>query len=158
MLFIFTKILYSVIIFSVDRDTNRMVNRFEAILGNRISCGELEKWINTEEYRNFPSLPVFPDEKEDEKTFEQQLTAFFSSNEGVVITTLCITNGCFLLGLIVILVSFRKTVTQMRQSILEEPILVAELALPQQEVVELPLPQQEEQHVIPVAPLAEAEE
>ncbi len=134
-----------------------MVNRFEAILRNRISCGELEKSINTEEYRNIPSLPVFPDEKEDKKTFEQEITAFFSSNEGVVIITLCITNFCFLLGLIAVLVSFRKTVAQMRQSILEEPILMAELALPQHEVVELPLPQQEEPNLVPVAPLAEAE-
>jgi hypothetical protein len=100
-----------------------MVNRFEAILRNRISCEELEKSINTEEYHNFPALPVFPDKKEDEKTFEQSLTAFFASNERVIITTLCIKNGCFLLGLIVVLVSFRKTVTQMRQSILKEPIL-----------------------------------
>jgi hypothetical protein len=52
------------------------------------------------------------------------------------------------LGLIVVLVSFRKTVTQIRQSNLEEPILMAELALPQQE----------EPNLVPFAPLAEAEE
>jgi hypothetical protein len=62
------------------------------------------------------------------------------------------------LGLIVVLVSFRKNVTQIRQSNLEEPILMAELALPQQEVAELALPLQEEPNLVPFAPLAEAEE
>jgi hypothetical protein len=130
-----------------------MLKRFEGILRTRISCGELEKSIITEEYRNFPSLPVFPDEKEDKKTIEQEITAFFLSNEGIVIITLCITNCFFLLGFLALLFNFRKTVSQMRQSILEEPILMAELALP----AELPPPQQEEPNLIPVAPLAEAE-
>jgi Na+-transporting methylmalonyl-CoA/oxaloacetate decarboxylase gamma subunit len=150
---LFSKLIYFIIIFSVDRDTNRMVKRFEAILRNRISCGELEKSINSEEYRNFPSLPVFPDEKEDKKTIEQEITAFFFSNEGIVITTLGITNCFFLLGFLALLFRFRKIVSQMRQSILDEPILMAELALP----ADLPIPQQEEPNLIPVAPLAEAE-
>ena len=129
-----------------------MLKRFEGILRTRISCGELEKSIITEEYRNFPSLPVFPDEK-DKKTIEQEITAFFFSNEGIVIITLCITNCFFLLGFLALLFNFRKTVSQMRQSILEEPILMAELALP----AELPPLQPEEPNLIPVAPLAEAE-
>ncbi len=138
---LFCKLIYFIIIFSVDRDTNRMLKRFEGILRTRISCGELEKSIITEEYRKFPSLPVFPDEKEDKKTIEQEITAFFFSNEGIVIITLCITNCFFLLGFLALLFNFRKTVSQMRQSILEEPILMAELALP----AELPPPNRKSQ-------------
>jgi hypothetical protein len=59
-----------------------MVNRFEAILRNQILCGELEKSINTEEYHNFPALPVFPDEKEDKKHLSKHLLPFLLQMRG----------------------------------------------------------------------------
>jgi hypothetical protein len=61
MLVIFTLLLLFVL---GKQDNLKMVKRFETILELAVSCEEFEKMKITTEFRNFPQLPEFPEEKQ----------------------------------------------------------------------------------------------
>jgi len=74
-----------------------MIKRFETILQLAVSCEELERMKITTEFHHFPKSPEFDDEK---RTTMEAISIFFSSNEGIVITTLSMTNWIFLISTI----------------------------------------------------------
>jgi hypothetical protein len=74
-----------------------MIKRFETILQLAVSCEELERMKITTEFHDFPKSPEFDDEK---RTTMEAISIFFSSNEGIVITTLSVTNCIFLISTI----------------------------------------------------------
>jgi len=94
----------------------------------------------TTEFRNFPQLPEFPEEKQ--TTWEALLT-FLSSNEGITIVTLTVTN-CFFLTSTIFLALLRKS----KQGG-ENEIELQQMAPIEEEI---PLAPQEQQD--PPAPLA----
>ena len=82
-----------------------MIKRFETILQLAVSCEELERMKITSEFNHFPKSPEFADEK---GTTMEAISIFFSSNEGIVITTLSVTNCIFLISTIFLLTLLRK--------------------------------------------------
>ncbi len=137
MLVIFTLLLLFVL---GKQDNLKMVKRFETILELAVSCEEFEKMKITTEFRNFPQLPEFPEEKQ--TTWEALLT-FLSSNEGITIVTLTVTN-CFFLTSTIFLALLRKSKQGGENEIeLQQMTPIEE---------EIPLAPQEQQD--PPAPLA----
>jgi hypothetical protein len=117
------KVKSSLFSFLVVRDISKKIDRLESILKHRVSCREMERMDNKEEYRSFPSLPVIPDEK---KTILEELAIFSTSAEGVAILTLCCTNALCLIGLISIVIYFHKLISGKVEESIEMIILPQE--------------------------------
>jgi hypothetical protein len=113
----------SLFYFLVVRDISKKIERLESILKHRVSCREIARMENTEEYRSFPRLPVIPEEK---KSILEELAIFATSAEGVAILTLCCTNALCLIGLITIVIYFHKVISAKVEESIEMIILPQE--------------------------------